>query len=41
VKRSLKVSRREIRPEEFPALRDFLAALAREDASAVSLVAGS
>jgi hypothetical protein len=41
VKRSLKVSRREIRPEEFPALRDFFSALAREDSSAVSLAAGS
>jgi hypothetical protein len=41
VKRSLTVSRREIRPEEFPALRDFFSALAREDSSAVSLAAGS
>jgi hypothetical protein len=41
VKRSLKVSRREIRPEEFPALRDFFSALAREDSSAVSLATGS
>jgi hypothetical protein len=38
VKRSLTVSRREIPPADYPALKEFFSGLAREDAGAVGLV---
>ncbi len=41
VKRDFTISRREIPPADYPALRDFFSALAREDAGAVALVEGS
>jgi len=41
VKRDLTISRREIPPADYPALRDFFSALAREDAGAVTLAAGT
>jgi hypothetical protein len=40
LKRTLKISRREFPPADYPALKDFFSALAREDAGALALAAG-